>query len=78
MGLNLWMKDDIANVIRGIALATPHMGIERTPTEAAAFQEGYLAALSAVAVSLGIVGAPERLPRVRMVNNPTHFMEVIR
>ena len=66
MGLDLWLKDDIGNVLQGIALATPHMGAERSEAEAAAFREGFIAALTAAAVALGIAGTPAR---GRMVGN---------
>ena len=57
MSLDMWWKDDIRNVLQGVAMVAPHMARERDTAERLAFQEGYMAALSAVAVSLGIAVA---------------------
>jgi len=65
-GLDMWWKDDIRNVLIGIAQGTPYMGSEMSAAEGYAFREGYAAALSAVALSLGI--GPDSAPRVRLVD----------
>lgn len=54
MALDIWRKDDIRNVLLGIDLACMLMASDRSETETAIFREGFEAALSAVAVSLGI------------------------
>jgi len=65
-GLGMWPKEDMGNVLAGIASAAPFMGSERCPNEAAAFQAGFLAALSSVALSFGIAdyAAPTRTVRL--------------
>lgn len=64
MTLDMWLKDDIRNVLLGIDLACAHMAAERSDDEAVVFREGFQAALSAVAVSLGI--SPVERPRSRL------------
>ena len=53
MALDLWWKDDIRNVLVGIDLACAQMATDRSEDERRAFREGFRAALSAVAASLG-------------------------
>ena len=71
MSMDIWFKDDIKNVILGIAMATPQMALDRPSGETEAFQSGYLCALSALATSLGIEQlrhpAPSLQPSVRVV-----------
>jgi len=72
MGLDMWFKDDIANVLYGIDLATARMATDRPDVEAAAFREGFRAALEAVEVSFGIAEssrpqARQSQPRLRDV-----------
>ena len=64
MTLDMWLKDDIRNVLLGIDLACAHMAAERSDYEAAVFREGFQAALSAVAVSLGIGLVDRPSPRL--------------
>ena len=54
MALDMWLKEDIRNVLLGIDLACAHMAAERSDVEAVAFRDGFQAALSSVALSLGI------------------------
>lgn len=54
MAVDIWRKDDIRNVLLGVNLACALMASDRGETETAIFREGFEAALSAVAVSLGI------------------------
>jgi hypothetical protein len=60
--LGMWLKDDIANILKGIAQTTPFMYADKCPEEREAFQIGYMAALCAVGTSLGISNA---LPPIR-------------
>jgi hypothetical protein len=53
MTLDLWWKDDIRNVLVGIDLACAQMAADRSEDERRAYREGFRAALSAVAASLG-------------------------
>lgn len=57
MGLDMWFKEDIRNILYGLGLATPRMGRDY-PDGGQAFQAGYAAALEAVAGSLGIGKLP--------------------
>lgn len=73
MTLDMWFKEDIGNVLMGLALATPRMG-QDYPDGGAEFQAGYAAALTAVAVSFGIRNLPglpqpeQRQPQLRIIN----------
>jgi hypothetical protein len=55
MGLDVWFKDDVRNMLLGIDLATAHLALRYNNTdEARAYQDGFAAALAAVATSFGI------------------------
>jgi len=70
--LDMWFMDDIGNILEGLALATPRMGLD-LPDRGAEFQAGYAAALVAVAVSFGIRDFPglpqpeQRQPQLRII-----------
>jgi hypothetical protein len=73
MGIDMWFKDDIGNVLEALNLATARMGLDYADG-GVEFQEGYTAALRAVAVSFGIRNLPglqideRRSPRLRMID----------
>lgn len=75
MSTGMWWKDDIRNVLQGIALASPYMGAELAPDEADAFREGFVAALASVALSLGIADSRASAGRLRSIHQSTHFLE---
>jgi hypothetical protein len=56
MTIGMWFTDDLANVLRGLALAALPAGND-------AYQAGFQAALIAVAVALGIPVNALALPR---------------
>lgn len=68
MGLDMWFKEDIRNIIMGIALATPRMGLDYQDG-GIEFQEGFHAALEAIAVSFGIAEPQlrSRQPEMRII-----------
>jgi len=73
--LDMWWKDDIANVLKGIAVSTPLMGAELPADEAEAFRDGFYAALSAISISLGIVNYERTNPaRVRLLQDKTKYL----
>lgn len=63
MALDIWLKDDIRNVLLGIDLACAHMAAERNDADAAVFRAGFQAALSAVAVGLGVCSVEQSKTR---------------
>ncbi len=54
MGLDLWSKDDIRNILLGVELASAQLAIHCRDAEVRAYREGFRAALAATAVSFGI------------------------
>jgi hypothetical protein len=54
MGMNMWFKDDIRNVLLGVEVASALGAHYATEVEATAYREGFRAALAATAVSFGI------------------------
>jgi hypothetical protein len=70
MTLDMWLKEDIRNVLLGIDLACAHMAVERGDAEAIAFREGFQAALSSVALSLGISPMDRSSVRLRVSRPP--------
>ena len=54
MGLDLWAKDDIRNILLGVELANAHLATRYSNAEVRAYREGFQAALAATAVSFGI------------------------
>ena len=54
MGLDLWTKEDIRNILLGVELASAHLAIHCSDAEVRAYREGFKAALLATAVSFGI------------------------
>jgi len=54
MGLDLWSKDDIRNILLGVELANAHLATQCGDTDLRAYREGFKAALVAAAVSFGI------------------------
>lgn len=72
MGLELWFKEDIRNILMGLAVNAPRMGLNYQD-DGEEFQAGYKAALEAIAVSFGI--AEPRLrqqqPEMRIIKRET-------
>jgi hypothetical protein len=54
MGLDIWFKDDIKNILTGVELANGHLASHYSDAEVRAYREGFKAALAATATSLGI------------------------
>jgi len=54
MGLDIWFKDDIRNILLGVELANAHLATHYSDPEVRAYREGFKAALVATAMSLGI------------------------
>jgi len=54
MGLDIWFKDDIKNILLGIEFANAHLATYCSEDEIQAYREGFKAALLATAVSFGI------------------------
>lgn len=67
MGLELWFKEDIKNILLGLVVNAPRMGLDYKD-EGEEFQTGYKAALEAVAVSFGIAeSVMQARPQCRIV-----------
>jgi hypothetical protein len=54
MGLDVWFKDDVRNILLGLDMATAHLASNYTQPEVRSYQDGFEAALVALAVSFGI------------------------
>ncbi len=54
MGLDIWFKEDIRNILLGVELANGHLASRYSDDEVRAYREGFKAALAATAVSFGI------------------------
>jgi len=54
MGLDVWFKEDIRNILLGVELANAHLASHYSDDEVRAYREGFKAALAATAVSFGI------------------------
>lgn len=54
MGLDIWFKEDIRNILLGVELANAHLASRYSDAEVRAYREGFKAALAATAVSFGI------------------------
>jgi hypothetical protein len=54
MGLDVWFKDDIRNVLLGVDLASAHLASQYSAAEVEAYRAGFQAALAAAAISFGI------------------------
>jgi hypothetical protein len=54
MGLDIWFKDDIKNILLGVEFANAHLAARYGDAEVRAYREGFTAALTATAVSFGI------------------------
>ena len=54
MGLDIWFKEDIRNILLGVELANAQLAIHCSDAEVRAYREGFKAALAATAVSFGI------------------------
>jgi hypothetical protein len=54
MGLEMWFKDDIRNILLGIELASAHLECHYTGPEVQVYREGFRAALASMATSFGI------------------------
>jgi hypothetical protein len=54
VGLDLWTKEDIRNILLGVELANAHLATRYSDAEVRAYREGFKAALAAAAVSFGI------------------------
>jgi len=54
MGLDIWFKEDIRNILLGVELANAQLAIHCSDAEVRAYREGFKAALVATAASFGI------------------------
>jgi hypothetical protein len=54
MGLDVWFKDDVRNILLGMDIAAANLASNYTHPEARAYRDGFEAALVAMAVSFGI------------------------
>jgi len=54
LGLDMWFKDDIRNILLGVELANADLATHYGDAELRAYREGFKAALIATAVSFGI------------------------
>jgi hypothetical protein len=54
MGLDIWFKDDIKNILLGVELANARLATHYSNAEVRAYRQGFQAALAAAAVSFGI------------------------
>jgi hypothetical protein len=54
MGLDIWFKDDIRNVLLGVDLASAHLAEHHRDADTRAYREGFQAALAAAAISFGL------------------------
>ena len=54
VGLDIWTKEDIRNILLGVELANAHLATRYSDDEVRAYREGFKAALAAAAVSFGI------------------------
>ena len=75
MALDLWLKEDIRNVLLGIELACAHLATERSDAEAEVFRAGFQAALSAVAVGLGVCSVEQ--PKTRLSVTRSTFPQLV-
>lgn len=77
MSSEMWLKDDIKNILTGVHLAHNNLARHFGDPEVRAYAEGFMAALSATAASFGIppgdVGAQDSQPvRVSLVRTIEH------
>jgi hypothetical protein len=54
MGLDIWFKDDIKNILLGVEFANAHLASYCREDEVQAYRDGFRAALLATAASFGI------------------------
>lgn len=54
MGLDVWFKDDIKNLLLGIEVASAHQASHFSGPETLAYREGFRAAIVAAAIGFGI------------------------
>jgi hypothetical protein len=54
VGLDVWFKDDVRNMLLGMDVAAANLAANYSQTEARAYRAGFEAALVALAVSFGI------------------------
>ena len=66
MGLDLWAKEDIRNVLLGVELASAHLATRCSDAEVRAYREGFKAALAATAMSFGIYPGEIEVETVRV------------
>jgi hypothetical protein len=66
MGLDIWFKEDIKNILAGVEFANAHLVNYCREEEVQAYRDGFRAALLATAVSFGIYqfGPPAEAHRV--------------
>jgi hypothetical protein len=54
MGTDLWLKDDIRNILVGVDLANAHIASHLDDVATTMYRQGFRAALIAAAISFGI------------------------
>jgi len=54
MGIDMWFKDDIRNILLGVELAAKSQLVETEGETTRAYREGFDAAVTAIAASFGL------------------------
>lgn len=54
MGVDMWLKEDVRNILTGVHLAHANLAQHFSDPEVRAYREGFAAALTATAASFGI------------------------
>ncbi|QLQ05450.1 MAG: hypothetical protein HZY76_04690 [Anaerolineae bacterium] len=54
MGTDMWLKEDVKNILTGVHVAHASLAQHFSDPQVRAYREGFLAALTATAASFGI------------------------
>jgi len=76
MGLDIWFKDDIKNILLGVEVANASLASYCCEEEVQAYRDGFKAALLATAVSFGICQFGPRT-EARRVGSQTALSAVV-
>ncbi len=63
MGLNIWTKEDVINILSGIELASLRSSEYGAGCDVESFREGFRSALLAVAASFGVLTSTRQGPK---------------
>lgn len=76
MGADMWLKDDVKNILTGVHLAHTNFAQHFDNPEVRAYRAGFVAALAAAAASFGISPGEVLMQEIQLASPGNHSLVV--